>query len=67
MVRVHLHRNYDDRPDPLDIDGVRTFVTACPKDYTMCTDAVKTLGKEAEIQVKDVIELLAEALDEPAS
>jgi len=28
---------------------------------------VKTLGKEAEIEVKDVIELVAEALDEPAS
>ena len=33
----------------------------------MYTDALKTLGKEAEIEVKDVIELVAEALDEPVS
>jgi len=33
----------------------------------MSTDPVKTLGKEREIEVKDVIELVAEALDESAS
>jgi len=49
--------------EALALGGVRTFVTACPKDYTMYCDAVKTLGKEGEIEVKDLIELVAEALD----
>lgn len=49
--------------EALALGGVRYFVTACPKDYTMYTDAVKTLGKENEIEVKDLIELVGEALE----
>ncbi len=52
--------------EALALGGVRYFVTACPKDYTMYSDAVKTLGKEADIEVKDLIELVAEALGEPS-
>ena len=53
--------------EALTLDGVRVFVTACPKDYTMYTDAVKSLGKEGELVVKDLIELVAEAVgEEPA-
>ena len=48
--------------EALTLDGVDTFITTCPKDYTMYTDAVKTLGKESEIVVKDLIELVAEAV-----
>ena len=43
--------------------GVQYFITACPKDYTMYTDAVKTSGNEGKIEVKDLIELIAEALN----
>jgi Fe-S oxidoreductase len=39
------------------------FVVACPKDVTMYTDAVKTSGNEGKIAVKDVIELVYEALE----
>jgi Fe-S oxidoreductase len=39
------------------------FVVACPKDVTMYTDAVKTSGFEGKIAVKDVIELVYEALE----
>ncbi len=38
------------------------FVVACPKDVVMYTDAVKTTGNEGKIEVKDVIQLVAEAV-----
>jgi Fe-S oxidoreductase len=44
------------------LDGVQVFVVACPKDITMYRDAVKTTGKEDRIIVKDLIELVDEAL-----
>lgn len=44
------------------LDEVRVFVVACPKDVTMYRDAVKTVGEEAHMMVKDLIELVHEAL-----
>jgi Fe-S oxidoreductase len=44
------------------LDGVQTFVVACPKDLTMYRDAVKTTGNENRLNVRDLIELVAEAL-----
>jgi Fe-S oxidoreductase/nitrate reductase gamma subunit len=44
------------------LNGVQAFVVACPKDLTMYRDAVKTTGNEKEILVKDLIELVHEAL-----
>ncbi|CAG1005406.1 hypothetical protein ANRL4_03532, partial [Anaerolineae bacterium] len=44
------------------LTGVQTFVVACPKDLTMFKDAVKTTGNEQTLVVKDLIELVAEAL-----
>ena len=41
--------------------GVDTFVVACPKDFTMYTDAAKTTVLGANLVVVDVIELVAEA------
>ncbi len=41
------------------LDG---FVIACPKDYTMYQDAVKTTGYEDQIKVLDLIDLVAEAI-----
>ena len=50
------------------LDGVHTFVVACPKDLTMYRDAVKTAGLEGSIVVKDLIELVEEATrEEPAA
>jgi Fe-S oxidoreductase/nitrate reductase gamma subunit len=50
------------------LNGVRTFVVACPKDLTMYRDAVKTAGLESTIVVKDLIELVEEATrEEPAA
>ncbi|MCA2000364.1 MAG: 4Fe-4S dicluster domain-containing protein [Chloroflexi bacterium] len=44
------------------LEGVQAFVVACPKDLTMFKDAVKTTGNEQNLVVKDLIELVAEAL-----
>ena len=48
--------------EALALGQVDYFVVACPKDFTMYTDAVKTLGTEGKIVVKDIIELVEEAL-----
>jgi len=42
--------------------GVEVLVVACPKDYVMFQDAVKTTGLEHELQIKDIIDLMEEAL-----
>jgi Fe-S oxidoreductase len=48
--------------EAIDLDGVNVFVVACPKDLTMYRDAVKTTGNENRLVVKDLIELVYEAL-----
>ena len=44
------------------LNGVQAFVVACPKDVTMFQDAVKTTGNEQRLQVRDLIELVHEAM-----
>lgn len=48
--------------EALSLGDIRYFVTACPKDYTMYSDAVRSLGVEDRIEVKDLIELVTEAV-----
>ncbi|MEW6401869.1 MAG: heterodisulfide reductase-related iron-sulfur binding cluster [Chloroflexota bacterium] len=48
--------------DAVTLAGVQNFVVACPKDVTMFRDAVKTTGNESRFQVKDLIELVHEAM-----
>jgi Fe-S oxidoreductase len=43
------------------LDGVQCLVVACPKDYVMFTDALKTTGLEGKLLVKDIAELAEEA------
>ncbi|MCX6057412.1 MAG: (Fe-S)-binding protein [Chloroflexi bacterium] len=38
------------------------FIVTCPKDMIMYSDAVKTTGKEGKIEVRDLIQLIAEAV-----
>ena len=38
------------------------FLVACPKDVIMYTDAVKTTGTEEQIEVRDIIQLVEEAI-----
>lgn len=42
--------------------GVGTLVVACPKDYVMFGDALKTTGLDGELVVRDVVELVEEAM-----
>jgi Fe-S oxidoreductase len=44
------------------LDGVQYLVVACPKDYVMFTDALKTTGLEGKLLVKDIAELVEEAV-----
>ncbi len=46
--------------------GVDYFVVACPKDYVMYSDAVKTTGNEERLQVVDLVQLTERALRVPA-
>jgi Fe-S oxidoreductase len=48
--------------EAMGLEGVRFFTVSCPKDITMYSDAVKTTGHEDTLQVKDIIELVYEAL-----
>lgn len=47
-------------------DDVNYFIVACPKDFAMFSDAVKTSGNEGKLIVKDIIELIDEATSEQA-
>jgi Fe-S oxidoreductase len=44
------------------LNGVQVLAVACPKDVTMFRDAVKTTGTENRLVVRDLVELVHEAL-----
>jgi len=44
--------------------GAKTVATACPFCMTMLTDGVKGQGKEQDVAVRDVAEIVAASLDE---
>jgi len=44
------------------LPGVSVLVVACPKDLVMFRDAVKTTGLEGRLAVRDLAELVAEAV-----
>jgi Fe-S oxidoreductase/nitrate reductase gamma subunit len=43
--------------------GVKVIVVACPKDYVMFGDAIKTTNNEDKIEVKDVADFVYDSLD----
>ena len=43
-------------------EKTQLFVVTCPKDMIMYSDAVKTTGNEGRIEVRDIIQLIAEAV-----
>jgi len=45
-------------------DKIQLFIVTCPKDMIMYSDAVKTTGNEGKIEVRDIIQLIAEAVGE---
>ncbi len=48
--------------EAIGLDGIKLFIVSCPKDVTMYQDAVKTTGHESDLAVKDLIELVEEAI-----
>jgi Fe-S oxidoreductase/nitrate reductase gamma subunit len=44
------------------LPGVQSLVVACPKDLVMFQDAIKTTGNEGKVVVKDLAELVWEAV-----
>jgi Fe-S oxidoreductase len=44
------------------LPGVRTLVVACPKDMVMFQDAIKTTGLEGKLEVKELAELVEQAM-----
>ncbi|MFQ6019620.1 MAG: (Fe-S)-binding protein [Dehalococcoidia bacterium] len=53
--------------EAMSLGDIQYFVVSCPKDVSMYTDAVKTSGHEGQIEVKDIIDLVEEALGEPVA
>ena len=50
------------------LPDVELFVVACPKDVTMYEDAIKTSGNADKLQLRELTELIEEALvGEPAT
>ena len=44
------------------LEGVRTLVVACPKDLVMFQDALKTTGLDGRLEVKELSELVEQAM-----
>jgi len=49
--------------EAVSLGGVQSLVVACPKDIVMFQDALKTTANEGKIDIKDVSDLLFEAID----
>jgi Fe-S oxidoreductase len=45
------------------IEGLEVYVVSCPKDLTMFEDALKTTGYEGKFVVRELLEMLEEALE----
>jgi Fe-S oxidoreductase len=62
------HADVSERPsenrigEALALGAIDYFVVSCPKDLTMYRDAVKTSGNEGKIEVRDIVDLVAEAM-----
>ena len=48
--------------EAVSLPGVQTLVVTCPKDLVMFTDALKTTGSEGRVAVRDLAELVWDAV-----
>ncbi len=48
--------------EAVSLAGVQALVVACPKDIVMFQDALKTTGKEGKVGIKDISDLVYEAI-----
>ncbi len=54
--------------EALTLPDIELFIVTCPKDVTMYEDAIKTTGSQDKIQLRELTELIEEALDtQPAT
>lgn len=67
--RIWMEENVDgERPSEIRVreaarlEGVTILAVACPKDVTMFSDAIKTTGLENHLRIRDISELIYEAL-----
>jgi Fe-S oxidoreductase len=49
--------------EAVSLRGVQALVVSCPKDIVMFQDALKTTGNEEKLSVKDISDLLCEAIE----
>ncbi|MDP2887236.1 MAG: (Fe-S)-binding protein [Ignavibacteria bacterium] len=49
--------------EAVSLRGVQALVVSCPKDIVMFQDALKTTGNEGKLSVKDISDLLDEAIE----
>ncbi|MEK6756620.1 MAG: heterodisulfide reductase-related iron-sulfur binding cluster [Bacteroidota bacterium] len=49
--------------EAVSLQGVQALVAACPKDIVMFQDALKTTGNEGKLTVKDISDLVYEAIE----
>jgi Fe-S oxidoreductase len=59
---VHARPSESRVREAASLDGVQVLVVACPKDYVMFADALRTTGLEGKLALKDLTELVAEAV-----
>jgi len=52
--------------EAVDLGELDYFVVACPKDVTMYEDAIKTSGHAEQIELRELTELIEEAVGAPA-
>lgn len=61
FMEEHLGKRINqERCDQAIATGAKTIATGCPFCLTMLNDGIKDQGKEEEIAVKDIAEIVAE-------
>jgi Fe-S oxidoreductase len=64
LKREGAQRPSENRIDEaVGLGAIQYFTVACPKDVTMYEDAIKTSGHGDEIELREISELVLEALD----
>jgi len=64
LARAGSRRPSEQRIDEaVELGELDYFVVACPKDVTMYEDAIKTSGHQGELELRELSELVLEALD----
>lgn len=67
LAREGAQRPSENRIDEaVALGEIDFFVVACPKDVTMYEDAIKTSGHQDDIGLREISELVIEAISEPA-